>query len=278
MPAYRGFILQPTYRLESGRPVVHLYGRLEDGRPFLVRDPRPIPHFYVEARHAEAARQAGAVRQVATDQRTLSGAPVVRVEVQQPADTPPLRDRLARAGIATHEADVRFAMRFLIDRGIRGALEIHGQGQEVAGLGLVFEQPDLAPADWTPRLSVLALDIETDPSARRLLAVGLHGSGISEVLLLTPVGWTCPEDAQAFASERDLLAGLARRVRELDPDVLTGWNVVDFDLAVLARLAERLRVPLELGRGRGGLRLRAVSSARAALQASVPGRDRKSVV
>ena len=60
-------------------------------------------------------------------------------------------------------------------------------------------------------------------------------------------------------------------MRELDPDVLTGWNVVDFDLAVLARLAERLRVPLELGRGPGALRLPVGSRARTR-QASVPGR------
>ena len=32
-----GFILQPTYRLEGGRPVVHLYGTLEGGQSFLVR-------------------------------------------------------------------------------------------------------------------------------------------------------------------------------------------------------------------------------------------------
>jgi len=35
----RGFILHPTYRVESGRPVVHLFGRLETGESFLVRDP-----------------------------------------------------------------------------------------------------------------------------------------------------------------------------------------------------------------------------------------------
>ena len=47
--AVRGFILEPTYRVEAGRPVVHLYGRLEDGRTFLVRDDRQAPHFYVDA-------------------------------------------------------------------------------------------------------------------------------------------------------------------------------------------------------------------------------------
>jgi DNA polymerase-2 len=159
LPTHRGFILQPTYRVESGRPVVHLYGTLEDGRPFLVRDRRPVPHFYVERKYADQARALGAVRQVATDQVTLTGEPVVAIEVATPSDTPPLRDRLIAAGIATHEADIRFAMRYLIDRGIRGTLEIHGDGRLVPGLGLVFEEPEIAPADWTPRLRVLSLDI-----------------------------------------------------------------------------------------------------------------------
>ena len=38
-------------------------------------------------------------------------------------------------------------------------------------------------------------------------------------------------------------------VDELDPDVITGWNVVDFDLAVLAApRAQRYGVPFAIGR------------------------------
>jgi DNA polymerase-2 len=272
MPARRGFILQPTYRLESGRPVVHLFGRIETGEPFLVRDRRAVPHFYVEAADAARARALGAVRTFPTDQRTLAGAPVVRVEVTAPADTPPLRDRLTAAGIPTCEADVRFAMSYLIDRGIRGALSIAGEGHHRPGVGLVFDEPDVTPADWTPALAVLSLDIETDPGARRLLSAALHGCGVSEVLLLTPPGWSAPEGACSFETETDLLVALARRVREIDPDVILGWNVVDFDLATLARLAERRHVALELGRGAGKLRIRPSNGPRAAAQASVPGR------
>ena len=99
MPTFRGFVLQPTYRVESGVPVLHLYGRLEDGRSFLVRDRRLVPRFYVEKGDAARARERGALRQTSTDQVTLLGRPVVRVEVQEPADAPPLRDRLAKAGI-----------------------------------------------------------------------------------------------------------------------------------------------------------------------------------
>ncbi len=268
----RGFVLQPTYRLESGRPVVHLYGRLEDGRSFLVRDDRQVPHFFVEAAAAPRARALGARPLTPTGQVTLEGRPVVRVEVSAPSDTPALRDRLTRAGIACHEADVRFAMRYLIDRGIRGSLALRGDPRDAPGLGLVFDNPEVAPADWTPTLPVLSFDIETDPRAERLLSIGLYGSGASEVLLLTPPGMDCPAGAVPFATEKDLLEGFCRRVRELDPDVLTGWNVIEFDLAVLGRLAARRGMALELGRGPGPLRLRADGSPRGTRQASVPGR------
>ena len=255
MGSYRGFVLQPTYRVESGRPVVHLYGRLEEGRPFLVRDARPVPHFYIDKEDCERARALGAARQSPTDLRSLTQRPVSRIDVAVPGDTPGLRDRLTAAGIATYEADVRFAMRYLIDRGIRGSLGIRGTARDVPSTGLVFDEPEVAPAEWTPSIRVLSFDIETDPTARRLLAVSLYAEGVSEVLLLTPPGWTCPEGARAFATEKELLSGFVKRVREIDPDVITGWNVNDFDLPVLARIAQRRGVNLEMGRGPGGLRL-----------------------
>jgi DNA polymerase-2 len=265
---YRGFILQPSYRVEGDRPVVHLYGRLEDGRPFLLRDTRQVPHFYVRATDAERAQALRAKPLSAAGKLTLEGEPVARVEVPTPADTPPLRQRLIQAGVPCYEADVRFAMRFLIDRRIRGSLAITGTPRDEPGLGAVFDDPEVTPADWTPRLRVLSFDIETDPKARRLLSISLHGAGASEVLLLTPPGLTAPPGSQPFPTEKDLLAGFAARLRALDPDVLTGWNIVDFDLPVLVRISQRLRVPLHLGRGPGPVRLRGETGA----QAQVPGR------
>src|SRR5512134_1007899 len=139
--AVRGFILEPTYRTSAGRPVVHLHGRLEDGRPFLVRDSREVPRFYVESRDADRARALGARPLAPEDRVTLAGQRVSRVEVALPADAPLLRDRLLRDGIACHDADVRFAMRYLSDREIRGALAIEGEGREDQGAGVVFDDP-----------------------------------------------------------------------------------------------------------------------------------------
>ena len=279
----RGFILQPTYRYRRGRPVVHLFGVLEDGGGFLVRDGSLVPHFYIEEADAPRALKLGAGRQRPGDKVTLvEGRPVVRVELEKPSDTPELRDRLQEHGIRCWEADVRFAMRFLIDRGLRGAISIRGVPEtwdEAPGVRLtVFDDPELAPVaaeaedGWTPELRVLSLDIETDPRARRLLSVALHGCGASEVLLVTPEGRDAPEGSIPCPTEKELLAGLGDRIRELDPDVLTGWNVVDFDLAVLARRAGELEVPFSLGRVPGKLTVQRSRFRGGSSRASVPGR------
>src|SRR5262249_9203758 len=58
----------------------------------------------------------------------------------------------------------------------------------------------------------------------------------------------------------------------LDPDVLTGWNVIDFDLTVLEKIAARLRHPFQLGRDAGAIRLRKAEGYFGSGQASIPGR------
>jgi DNA polymerase-2 len=277
MPKARGFILQATYRVTStpdGRrsPVVHLYGRLDTGAAFLVRDDRQRPHFYV--RTADLSR-AAALKTLpppqAADRRTFAGEPVCRLDVDVPSDVPPLRDKLHAAGIETFEADVRFASRYLIERGIKGGCEIEGDSTPGAG-GLVFENPQLRPADVQIQPRVLSFDIETDAKAERLLAISLYGLGSDEVLIVDGSDRPSPERAERCATEAAALEAFAARVRSLDPDVLTGWNLIDFDLTVLERIAARVGYDLQLGRDQGTMRIRKAEGYFGSGQASIPGR------
>ena len=268
--ARQGFILQPSYRVQSGRPVIHLWGKLEDGSTFLIRDDRTVAHFYIEARNEVQARCI--VEPLPSGRLSMEGESLARVELPLPRDTPAVRDTLERRGIPTFEADVRFAMRYLIDRGIRSSVSVRGEAYKGPGVDWAFENPVLEPADWRPSLSVLSLDIETDPTARRILSVALWGCGVGEVLLLTPEGTGAPDGAKPVASEGALLRALCRRIRELDPDVLTGWNVADFDFAVLLRRAEELGASLAMGRGDGATRLLPGRTARQSSQVVIPGR------
>jgi DNA polymerase-2 len=248
-----------------------VYGRLEDGATFLVRDDRQRPHFYIRAADLARAQAMGAPTVINVDQRTFDGAPVVRFEVDVPGDVPAVRDRLHAAGIETFEADVRFAMRYLIERGIKAGCLIDGDATAHDAVGWLFVNPTLRPADVSIEPRVLSFDIETDLN-QRLLAISIYGRGIDEVLVVDDSDREMPERAVRCANEYAALDSFCERVRLADPDVLTGWNIVDFDLAALLRIAGRVRHPLDLGRDGGPMRLRKAEGYFGSGQASIPGR------
>ena len=276
----RGFVLQASYRVHDGAPVVHLYGMLQGGGSFLIRDRRQTPSFHIRRSDAALAWTLGATRQRETARTTFEGERVLRIDVAVPQDAPPLRDRLHAHDVATFEADVRFAVRYLIDRGVRGGCEIRGEPSPAPAdraVDLVFDDPTVVHADVDVAPTVLSFDIETDPKAQRLLAIALYGTGpadrsVDEVLIVDDGGREMPERAVAFATEREALAAFVDRVREIDPDVLTGWNVIDFDLNVLGRIARRTRTPFHLGRDTGSVRVRPARGYFGSGQASIPGR------
>ena len=123
---HTGFILQPTYRLREDRPVVQLFGRLESGEAFLVEDNRFQPYFFVPKQQEAALAAERDIRVEATELRDLRGREVVRVTARLPPAVPHIRNRLLERGCEVLEGDIRFVYRYLIDRGIRGALAIEG--------------------------------------------------------------------------------------------------------------------------------------------------------
>lgn len=301
-----GFVLQATYRIEHSVPVVYLYGRLEDGSTFEVRDTRQKPVFYI--RREDAKRLVKDVNNpklsvlgvantllAATDKVDFSGRRLTQVEVGIPAEAPKVRDWLHTQEVATYEADVRFASRFLIDRQIKGGVCITGArsqnprnkdlnkgpsrvsnksrpGSKSAGVDWTYENPELTPAEILAQPTVLSFDIETDPSVDKLLAIACFGIGVDEVVIVDPSNRQMPPGAIGVLTEKDALHYFCELVKRLDPDVLTGWNVVDFDLSVLQKVAKRVRYDLQLGRVHGNLRIRAAQGYFGSGSATIPGR------
>lgn len=267
-----GFILTPTYRLARGVPEVHLYGVLESGEPCVLIDDRCRPHFFVRARDVAALKTVAPALTVADERglRALDGEPVATVSVRVPADVPPLRRRLEEHGIECLEADVRFAYRYLIDRGLRGSFEVDGAYEVRPRLGRVYRNPDVRPARWTPRLRVLSLDIETSLDGEHLYSIALHTRAWERVILVHD---RAVENAEVVASEKEAIRRFLEQLMAIDPDVITGWNVVDFDLAVLARLARRHGLRFTIGRSEEEFDLRKDASFTRESRAIVFGRQ-----
>jgi DNA polymerase II len=270
MAPLRGFLLTPTYRLSGGAPVVHLHGILETGEPCLLLDDRVRPYFFIPlSRLADARRAARGLVAEETEQVTFAGDAVARVTVTAPGEVPALRQKLERVGIECFEADVRFTTRYLIDRGLRGSFEVEGPFDVARGVGRVYRNPELRPARWAPVLRVLSLDIETSPRGDVIYSIAFHMGSEERVLIVhdRPVA-----GAEDFTTEEAMLRRFLALVREWDPDVLSGWNVVDFDLAVLQRRCHQHGLRCALGRTEDEIEIRRDASFTRESRALLQGR------
>jgi DNA polymerase II len=159
-------------------------------------------------------------------------------------------DTLNNAGLNPLEADINPAERYLMERFINGSAALQGESR-LQGQHIVFDNPRIKSCDYRPQLRVVSYDIETAMEGLHLYSIAVHsvyqGRETRRVFML---GEGVELDyVSCFSSQSLLLQAFMAWVAEYDPDVLIGWNVVNFDTWYLQRLADKLRLQLKLGRG-----------------------------
>jgi DNA polymerase-2 len=201
--------------------------------------------------------------------RSLQGIPVDALYYRTQRALLDARDRIRQELGVAFESDIKPQERFLMERFITGSFQLRGPAQLRGGV-LMFDNPQIKTADFRPALSLLALDLETDGFDGPLLSAALATHDVSKVFMC---GTGADSEGLAFVpDERALLMAFLAEIRKLDPDVLCGWNVVDFDLTVLETRCREHRVPFALGRAGEVARVLQGSSSQQVAIARVPGR------
>jgi len=174
--------------------------------------------------------------------------PVLGVYCQQHRQLMNLEKALRKGGVDVYEADIRPPERYLMERFITAPVQFSG----VADAAGTLCNAQIRPADsYRPNLRLVSLDIETTEKGE-LYSIALEGCGERQVYMLGPAnGDDSLVDFQLEYCEtrKLLLERLNQWLERHDPDAIIGWNVVQFDLRVLHEHAQRLQVPLRLGRG-----------------------------
>ncbi|MBD8100471.1 DNA polymerase II [Pseudomonas fluorescens] len=173
--------------------------------------------------------------------------PVLGLYARQHRQMMDIEKRLRSAGVDVYEGDVRPPERYMMERFITAPVWFGG----TADAGGILLDAQMKPApDYRPPLKLVSLDIETTAQGD-LYSIALEGCGERQVYMLGPPN---KRDAVDFKLDYcDTRAQLLERLNQWlalhDPDAIIGWNVVQFDLRVLHEHAQRLNVPLLLGRG-----------------------------
>ncbi|XP_019162710.1 PREDICTED: DNA polymerase delta catalytic subunit [Ipomoea nil] len=179
-------------------------------------------------------------------------------------------DGLGMKSFMTYESNVLFALRFMIDCGVVGGnwIEVPAGKYKKSSKNISYSQlefdclysdlishkPEGEFSKMAP-FRILSFDIECagrkghfpepthDPVIQVANLVTLQGQDqpfVRNVMTLKSCSPIVGVDVMSFETEREVLLAWRDFVREVDPDILIGYNICNFDLPYLIRRAEAL--------------------------------------
>jgi DNA polymerase I len=260
-------INQVEYSVGPDGPVIHVFGRDKERKPRHIQVTGFRPYFYVPVQQADTATHPSPVTvEEGRIYRSIHGEPLRRLYTIKPTDVREFRDRYTH-----YEADILFTTRFMIDQGLtRG----------ISAPALLAPVADIRPADIQCPARVTMLDIECEdergfpePTRDAVICITCWDSydeGYTS-FIFSPVTGQCDpavfssqegrkngcfckgrHDIRIFETERAMFEGFSSYLKERDPDILSGWNVLEFDLPYLVKRMTALGLsPASLARLEG---------------------------
>lgn len=276
-----GFLLTRSTVSRYGRTELEYWLASELGPVLLtISDQRPL--FFIEQEHAfkaeislkglgrDSSRNDYEVKPLAL--KTFNETPVSAIYTATSRDSYHVQDYLKRSGVEILEADIRAHDRYLMERFAYGSIAFVDERIQRKGY-LEFKNVKIKRADYQPHLMAVSLDIECAMDGE-LFSIGLAtvDNSVSEVLMIGQEQADAQTNTLWFTDEKALLIGLCERIAVIDPDLIIGWNVINFDMRVLIERAERHQLKLRLGRGSREARWRNQVNDPSKGYVSIPGR------
>jgi len=252
----RAAINQVEYSNTPDGPVIHIFGREPEGTAVRLDVTGFKPYFYVPVEQARGTAHDDRITvQTGVQYTSIRGEPLCRIITRRPTDVRELRDRYRH-----FEADIPFATRFMIDAGLTGG---------VTAPATAADYHEVAPAVVDAPARVCILDIECedergfpDPQRDAVICITCHDSFDNNytTFLLKKPGGAVPDFSRApeggnpangcFSpgthtictcdEETALFRAFAVYITTRDPDILSGWNFVEFDMPYIMNRMEKL--------------------------------------
>src|SRR3989449_755689 len=254
MASYDVRIITASYRREPRNapepaqlPVIQLFGRTREGQSITIEYSGFQPYFFVveppQSLRGAFGRDSQVVKlEDVTLQVEGRPTPCARVVLRQPWKTPEYREKARRYGSTPLEADIPFQHRFIYDMDLGAAVRVDGTGADPAGkyttdLFLIADRFE-ACEPFRPALRVLSFDIENSIQDGHIFCIGIAYREAGDIKTRVLQG-----------NEREIVEGFIKLVHELDPDIISGYNIDGYDLPVLIDRAAKNGIPrLQLAR------------------------------
>ncbi len=283
----KGFILTKHTRDVQGSPQIELWLSTPDGpAQLLIQSEKWL--FFIQATKLDAVRQllgceTASMRQ--EHRNDVEFKPLSLTDFQQQkmvacycrnqSTFHNIITLLKSNDIETIEADIRLTDRYLMERFIQGSLEYTGSlihnTRSISHKNNYIQVKDAKcrKGDYHPSLSYVSLDIECSEKGI-LYSIGLASPLDSRVIMIGEPQ-PCETSVQWVESEKLLLLALTDWFSRYDPDLILGWNIIDFDFRLLIKRAQWHGIKLMLGRANQSVWFRSSEQGKQSF-ISIPGR------
>ncbi|RLJ03321.1 MAG: DNA polymerase elongation subunit [Candidatus Aenigmatarchaeota archaeon] len=266
-------VLDVDYDMLNNRPIVRIFGKDRNGKTYCVCATDLLPYFYIKTTNPKRieeelrSRFGGEIEKTEIVERYLpigysDKIELLKVTTRTPSKVPEIRDYIKDKVDDIYEADILFKYRYMVDRSITGMgwIEVEGNPLRTDTIRCAtIEARSITPIenDENVPLRILALDIEVktpqeripsadkDPIIMIALAYSEPFRGRENDVL---VAKSVPGDVISCTSEEEMLEKLKDIIESYDPDIITGYNINNFDMPYIIQRMQHLNLKRDLGR------------------------------
>ncbi|MGB1261337.1 MAG: DNA polymerase II [Cognaticolwellia sp.] len=266
LAATRGFLLTRSARDRGNGIEITLWLKTPQGPvQLIVQNERAV--FFIEMHDVEHARQTLNQQKINCEEikpvtlKAFNQVGVAAVYFLTLREFYQAREALKQRGIKCYEDDIRPDDRFLMERFITA--DITFVGEQVAANSLYshylrYEHVRCKPVDKSEQYDIdllrVSLDIECAMSGE-LYSIGLYSEHCQQVLMIANEQEIAREqkfktdiDIVWQANEKQLLLSLVAWFKQHDPDIVIGWNVINFDFNLLQQRFDLYGLKFAIGR------------------------------
>ena len=266
-------ILDVDYFFNTNKPVIRIFGRTENGNSACILYDKLLPYFYVKCSEEEAERikKMPGVQIVEDVEMFMpigyqeKKTALKKITGTNPQDVPELREKILGMGVKdVFEADILFKYRFMIDHGLYGMQWIDAEAGRInttVSKIPAYHATKIEPVEkhGNAPVKILSFDIEcisSDPKrvpdAKKdpivLISLAFHPQHKGKKTMVLVGKNFAGENVKGHANEKEMMEEFSRIIGEYDPDVITGYNINNFDLPYVMERLRQNKVSLAIGR------------------------------
>lgn len=176
---------------------------------------------------------------------------VLKVTIKSPWKISEFKNRFQRKGYKVLSADISFQHRFFYDKDMGACIKVTGEPIDRPYFtDLVIKMDSFENIDpFDPGLKILSFDIENSVEHEFIYVIC---STIKD-------GDEMRNGPAISGNEADIIDGFAKLIREEDPDVITGYNIDNYDIRKIMERSKARRMKDALPWGRDGSQPKLIS-------------------